>query len=100
MWYRFWTAQARYAEVRERIYRKVLREAEAAGRLPAPARITDLDRHALAAYRAQWVGHEHPTDVPVWDWEALARPVQRRPTGLRLAIWSGDPELSPHFRRG
>lgn len=83
-------AQRKYAQVRAHAYAKVVKELQQSGRVQASVRITDLDRHALTAFRSQWAGQSHPTGVPVWDWPELVAPVRRRPTGLHLAIWSGE----------
>jgi hypothetical protein len=80
-------ALQRYARLRRLAYDLAERLADASG--AAAVRLTDIDAHALDAWRSTWV-RAHPLGYGGWDWEGLVGRVCTRPSAFQVAIWSGD----------
>ncbi|HEY0036959.1 MAG TPA: hypothetical protein VGB66_09755 [Longimicrobium sp.] len=85
----FREAQERYARIRRSVYDAVQDLVSREWALPAAVHLTDIDGYALETRRLTWT-FPHWSGSGGWDWDALVRPVLRRPSGLPLAVWSGD----------
>ncbi len=83
----FYEALQRYAHLRRLAYD--LTERVAHPTAAARVRLTDIDPHALDAWRRTW-RHSHPLRYGGWDWDGLVGRVRRRPSAFQVAIWSGN----------
>jgi hypothetical protein len=84
----FRAACVRYARLRRMVYDHVQHDARASGAVPVAFRLADIDEHALAAWSSSWARSRR--EIGGWDWEAISRPLLRRPAGLPLALWCED----------
>jgi hypothetical protein len=85
----FRTALLRYAYIRQVVYDVAAHAARHSTDIDVPIRFAEIDAVALDAWRATW-NRPQPFGYGGWDWEAIARPIWRRPAGLTLSIWSAD----------
>ena len=85
----FREAQERYARIRRSVYDAVQDLVVTQWSVPAAVHLTDINGYALETRRRTWT-FPHWSGSGGWNWDALARPVLRRPSGFPLAVWSGD----------
>jgi hypothetical protein len=82
----FRLACVRYARLRRAAYEHVAAEASAAGLLCT--HFKDIDDDVLREWRCSWP--PRGDRYGGWDWEAIARPLLRRPSALPLALYADD----------
>jgi hypothetical protein len=80
-------ALQRYTRLRRLAYEAVERLGDSRG--ATGIRLTDIDSHALDAWRSTWI-HAHPLGYGGWDWDGLVARVCTRPSAFQVAIWSGE----------
>jgi hypothetical protein len=85
----FREAQERYARIRRSACDAVQHLIAMQWSLPAAVQLADIDGYALETRRRTWT-FPHWSGSGGWNWDALVRPVLRRPSGFPLAVWSGD----------
>jgi hypothetical protein len=85
----FREAQERYARIRRSVYDSVEQDLASMSSVPVPVRLADIDAHTLEVQRVTWIAR-HWSGFGGWNWEALVTRVWRRPSGLPLALWSGE----------
>jgi hypothetical protein len=85
----FREAQERYARIRRSVYDAVQNLIVTQWSLGVAVHLTDIDGYALEIRRRTWT-FPHWSGSGGWDWDVLARPVLRRPSGFPIAVWSGD----------
>lgn len=85
----FGHARARHGAYRREAYAITRADALHNGVCGPDLRMADIDKRALAAWRATWTG-VHPSGAGKWDWPTLIERAPHRPALLPIAIWYGD----------
>jgi hypothetical protein len=83
------SARRRHADIRSDVYSFVQEDFIREGGFAADLRITDIDRAALEAWHATWIGKAHPLRGG-WNWPELLEWMPHRAAVLPAALWYGE----------